>query len=59
MADASLTELGREEVAKDFPLGRIGQPGDVADSILFLLSDQSRFVTGTTVTVDGGSDMRG
>ena len=59
MADASLTELGREEVAKDFPLGRIGQPGDVADAILFLLSEQSRFVTGTTVTVDGGSDMRG
>ena len=59
MADPSLTELGREEVAKSFPLGRIGQPNDVADAILFLLSDQSRFITGSTVTVDGGSDMRG
>ena len=59
MADASLTELGREEVAKDFPLGRIGLPEDVAGATLFLLSDLARFVTGTTVTVDGGMDMRG
>lgn len=36
------------------PLGRIGQPDDVADVIMFLLSDQSRFVTGTSLIVDGG-----
>ena len=59
MADASLTELGRENVAKDFPLGRIGLPQDVAGATLFLLSDLARFVTGSTVTVDGGMDMRG
>jgi 3-oxoacyl-[acyl-carrier protein] reductase len=59
MADASLSELGRENVAKDFPLGRIGLPEDVAGATLFLLSDLARFVTGTTVTVDGGMDMRG
>ncbi|MFZ4507124.1 MAG: SDR family NAD(P)-dependent oxidoreductase [Fimbriimonas sp.] len=59
MADASLTALGREKVAETFPLKRIGQADEVADAIIFLLSDQSRFVTGTTVTVDGGSDMRG
>jgi 3-oxoacyl-[acyl-carrier protein] reductase len=59
MADASLTALGRQEVAKDFPLGRIGLPEDVAGATLFLLSDLARFVTGTTVTVDGGMDMRG
>lgn len=59
MADASLSELGRENVAKDFPLGRIGLPEDVAGATLFLLSDLARFITGTTVTVDGGMDMRG
>ena len=59
MADASLTALGRDNVAKEVPLGRLGQADDVADAILFLLGDQSRFITGTTVTVDGGSDMRG
>lgn len=59
MADASLTHLGRDKVAEGFPLKRIGQAEDVADATIFLLSDLSRFVTGTTVTVDGGSDMRG
>jgi NAD(P)-dependent dehydrogenase (short-subunit alcohol dehydrogenase family) len=36
------------------PLGRIGQPDDIADVILFLLSQQARFVTGTSLVVDGG-----
>ncbi len=59
MAAASLDRLGREQVAKSFPLGRIGQPGDVADATAFLLGDASSFITGTTVTVDGGIAMRG
>jgi NAD(P)-dependent dehydrogenase (short-subunit alcohol dehydrogenase family) len=36
------------------PLGRAGTPEDVADAILFLASDQSRFVTGQDLVVDGG-----
>lgn len=36
------------------PLGRIGQPEDVAGAIMWLLSDQSAFVTGSILTVDGG-----
>jgi 3-oxoacyl-[acyl-carrier protein] reductase len=36
------------------PLGRLGQPGDVAGSILFLLSDEARFITGETIEVNGG-----
>ncbi len=59
MADASLTKLDRTEVAKSFALGRIGQADDVAKATLFLLSPLAGFITGTTVTVDGGSDMRG
>jgi NAD(P)-dependent dehydrogenase (short-subunit alcohol dehydrogenase family) len=59
MADASLTALGREDVAKGFVLGRIGLPEDVAKATCFLLSDAAGFITGTTVTVDGGADMRG
>jgi NAD(P)-dependent dehydrogenase (short-subunit alcohol dehydrogenase family) len=41
------------------PLGRFGHPADVADVALFLASDLSRFVTGTTVHVDGGTFAAG
>ena len=59
MAAPSLDSIGREDVAKAFPLGRIGLPSDVAGAACFLLSDLAAFVTGTTLTVDGGMDMRG
>ena len=36
------------------PLGRLGEPDDLVGAILFLASDESRWVTGSTVTVDGG-----
>lgn len=59
LAAPSLEALGRENLAKDFPLGRIGRPEDVAGATCFLLSDLSAFITGSTITVDGGMDMRG
>ncbi len=59
MAALSLEALGRDAVAANFPLGRIGLPEDVAGATCFLLSDLAAFITGTTVTVDGGMDMRG
>jgi 3-oxoacyl-[acyl-carrier protein] reductase len=39
------------------PLGRIGQPGDIADVVAFLASDAARWVTGDTVRIDGGSKL--
>jgi len=36
------------------PLGRLGTPDDVADAVLFLLSDAARWISGATLTVDGG-----
>jgi NAD(P)-dependent dehydrogenase (short-subunit alcohol dehydrogenase family) len=36
------------------PLGRVGQPEDVADFALFLVSDRAGWVTGGTFSVDGG-----
>ena len=59
MAAPSLDALGRAEVAANFPLGRIGLPNDVAGATCFLLSDLAAFITGITLTVDGGMDMRG
>jgi NAD(P)-dependent dehydrogenase (short-subunit alcohol dehydrogenase family) len=59
MATEKIDEFGREAIVGAFPLGRIGQPNDVAGATIFLLSDLACFVTGTTMTVDGGMDMRG
>jgi len=42
------------DLAKKHPLGRIGSPEDVANMALFLASDESSFVTGTAMPVDGG-----
>jgi NAD(P)-dependent dehydrogenase (short-subunit alcohol dehydrogenase family) len=41
------------------PAGRIGEPEDVADVVVFLSSDLARFVTGQTLIVDGGLALRG
>lgn len=41
-------------VAKWYPLGRVGTPADIADAMLFLASAQASWITGTTLTVDGG-----
>jgi 3-oxoacyl-[acyl-carrier protein] reductase len=40
--------------AAKIPLGRVGQPDDVADVVCALLSDTTRYVTGQSITVDGG-----
>lgn len=44
---------------KQTPLQRIGQPEDVADAVLWLLSDDARFVTGQSLLVDGGFTIGG
>jgi NAD(P)-dependent dehydrogenase (short-subunit alcohol dehydrogenase family) len=36
------------------PMGRIGQPDEIADAVVWLLSDEAKFVTGHTLPVDGG-----
>jgi 3(or 17)beta-hydroxysteroid dehydrogenase len=40
------------------PLGRMGEPEDIAEAILYLASDASRFVTGSELVVDGGYTAR-
>jgi meso-butanediol dehydrogenase/(S,S)-butanediol dehydrogenase/diacetyl reductase len=43
-----------QEWSKNYPIGRFGQPDDVAQACLFLASDESSFVTGAILPVDGG-----
>lgn len=48
-------ETARLELAKTFPLRRIGQPADIAGACLFLASELSSFMTGATLDVNGGA----
>jgi NAD(P)-dependent dehydrogenase (short-subunit alcohol dehydrogenase family) len=43
-----------EALAAKVPLGRIGEPDDIANAILFLASDESKYITGSEIIVDGG-----
>ncbi len=46
--------LAKKKLAKNIPLQKIGSPKDIANAILFLLSDEGNYITGTEIIVDGG-----
>ena len=48
------TEEQLAEDVKKYPLGRFGRPEDIANAVVFLLSDASAWITGTSLVVDGG-----
>ena len=48
-----------ERYQRTTPIGRVGDPEDVADVVLFLCSDLARFITGQTIVVDGGMTLHG
>ncbi len=45
----------KKKVGKSVPLGRFGTPSDVTGVVLFLVSKQSKYITGQTINVDGGN----
>ena len=51
-------DASRTRMARDIPLGRFGTPAEVADMCVYLLSDESRFVTGAEFVIDGGLTAR-
>ena len=53
MGKARADELRRRQAAAH-PLGRLGQPEEIADAMRFLASDESSFITGAAIMVDGG-----
>ena len=52
-----ITDQAKESLITKIPLGRIGSPSDIAASALFLASDEAGYITGQTLTVDGGMVM--
>lgn len=50
-------EDGMAQMAKYIPMGYIGDPADIAGAMLYLASDEARYVTGQTICVDGGSTL--
>lgn len=51
---AGMTDEQLERLKEDVPLGRIGTPEEMADVVLFLASNQSRYITGADLQADGG-----
>lgn len=47
----------KQRVLKRTPMGRLGLPEDVANTIYFLVSDQNAYITGTVIPVDGGNSI--
>lgn len=54
----TVTKEQLEEDMKNYPLGRFGQPEDVAFAMIYLLSDASSWVTGDNLVIDGGLTIR-
>ena len=56
MTDA-LNDAQKTKLAESIPLGRLGQPDDIAASVVYLASDEASWVTGATLHVNGGMAM--
>jgi 3-oxoacyl-[acyl-carrier protein] reductase len=54
---AALTQEQRDALAKQIPLGRLGQVGDIAEAVAYLVSPSGAFVTGIELHVNGGMHM--
>jgi NAD(P)-dependent dehydrogenase (short-subunit alcohol dehydrogenase family) len=52
-----LTDERRESMSAGIPLGRVGQPAEVAATIAFLLSEGAGYINGATIQIDGGKHM--
>ena len=48
----------RQAISRTIPLGRKGQPEDIGEAAAFLVSDAASFITGATLPVSGGSDLK-
>jgi len=50
----NIPDNSKNDLLKNIPIGKIGKPKDIAYTVLFLASEEARYITGQTITVDGG-----
>ena len=53
----TLPEPAKQRLMEAIPMGTLGEPGDVAQAVQFLVSDAARYITGHVLVVDGGLAM--
>jgi len=58
LGQTAAPDKARERAIRDIPLGRMGTPTEVAELCVYLLSDESAFVTGAEIVIDGGLTAR-
>ena len=58
IATSMLDEATQTRLAATAMFGRIGQPGEIADAVAFLVSEEASFITGSEVVVDGGQCLQ-
>lgn len=54
LASSDVGQQRKKRIANNIPLGRLGTPDEVAKAVVFLASDESNFITGTELFIDGG-----
>jgi len=57
MLDAVAPEVMVKSILPLIPVGRLGEPGDIARAVVFLAADEASFITGSTLSINGGQYM--
>lgn len=58
LGEGQTVEAALEDLGDRMPIGRLGEPVDLADGVLFLASDRARYVVGTILRVSGGGNLQ-